>query len=203
MKRSERNMTQEKVMEETTTQYLLAHAQPIPEQGLADPSQVPSVYIQWVTFYGMEYLGQFGSAIPTMLPLDFLCTCLLSEHRSLKSPWFRARTTEQKQKHHYVIKIILILNQKHSSVPATWKKINSISSKNRKTYDLKLENLISYCQFLKKFIKTCFLQTQIAIESSFITFLSMWRMSRHILFLSPSTPAMWIFSQRRHYCSHQ
>lgn len=117
---------------DTIAQYLLARVQPILEQGLSDPCQISSVYTLSMTFFCVEYLlGQFGSTILAMLPHDFLCTCLLSKHRSLKSPWFRASTTEKKTKHHCVVNIILTLNQNHSSVPATWKKINSIPAKKR------------------------------------------------------------------------
>lgn len=76
--------------------------------------------------HGMEYpFGKFGSAVLTGLPTSFLCTSSLPEHGKLKNPGFRVSTAQQQPKYQCVTSIILILNPKHSTVPATKKKINS------------------------------------------------------------------------------
>ena len=90
------------------------------------------VYILGMTFHGMEYpFGQLGSAAPAVLPPRFLHTCLLAEHGKLKSPWPKISATQQQLKHRNVINIILTLNPKHSTVPATKKKVNSVPAETR------------------------------------------------------------------------
>lgn len=73
---------------------LLTNAHTVPEQQLAPPSQLLSVYTLTMAFCSMEYpFGQFGSAVLIVLPPNFLCTCSLEEHGTLKSPSLGVITT--------------------------------------------------------------------------------------------------------------
>lgn len=76
----------------------------------------------------VEYLyGQFRLAALDVFPPKFLYTCSLAEHRKLQSPWLGVSTAEQQ----CVISVILILNTKHRTVPATREKINSVPAESR------------------------------------------------------------------------
>ena len=70
---------------DATAHHPPTDAQPVPEQRLLPPSQLPPAYILSMTSYGMEYpFGQFGSAVPAMLPLVHLLACRVWEaERSL------------------------------------------------------------------------------------------------------------------------
>ena len=56
-------------------------------------------------------------------------TSLAGQHNRLKSPWLSVSPALQQLKHQCVISIILILIPKHSTIPATRKKINTIPAK--------------------------------------------------------------------------
>lgn len=65
---------------------MLTHAQPIAKQQAAAPSQLLAAGILGMIFC-MEYpFGQFGSAVLAVLLSGFLCTFLLAEHGTLRSP---------------------------------------------------------------------------------------------------------------------
>ena len=119
-------------MHSAMTHHLLTDAQPVPEQQSQSPGQQPPVYIPSITSYCMEYpFGQFVSAVMAMLPPSFLCTSFLAEHGKLQSPWLSVSTAQQQLKHQCIINIMLILNPKHSTIPATRKKINSVPAENK------------------------------------------------------------------------
>lgn len=66
---------------------MLTNAQPIAKQQAAALSQLLAAGILAMTFCGMEYpFGQFGSAVLAMLLPGFLCTFVLAEHGTLRSP---------------------------------------------------------------------------------------------------------------------
>ena len=126
----------------------------MPKQRSAPPGQVPPIYILGMMFYGMEYpFGWFGSAVLALLPPSFLHTCLLAEHRKLKNPWLKISATQQQLKHQRVINIILTLNSKHSTVPATKKKINSIPAKTRTREKLKKQRKRTRTDTQKEYLK--------------------------------------------------
>lgn len=64
----------------------------------------------------------------------FLCTSSLTQHEPLKVFGLVLSTAQQQPKLQCVISIILALNPKYSSVPATRKKMNSIPAKTRTKY---------------------------------------------------------------------
>lgn len=99
---------------------------PPPDQRSAPPSQFHPVYILGTPFHSTAYaFGQFGLAVLAMpASPSFSCMWILAEHGKLKSSWLGVSTTELK--HQCVIYIILLVTPKHSTVPATGKKINSI-----------------------------------------------------------------------------
>jgi len=78
--------------------------------------------------YSIEYtFGQFGSTVLVVLPPSFLCTSSLG--REWEAEIFF--TAEQQLKYQCVINIIVILNAKHSTIPATKKKNNTIPDETR------------------------------------------------------------------------
>lgn len=95
-----------------------------PPHPSAAPDYLLSVYIPRMTFCCMEYpLGQFGSAVPDMLPPSFLLISSLPENGKLKSPWFGVSTAEEIPKHQCIVNIILRLNKKKTTVPYSRNKI--------------------------------------------------------------------------------
>lgn len=70
----ERNKAQDKqVMPNKFAHHLLTDAQPVPEQRLVPPTQLPTVYMLSMIFYGIEYpLGKFRLAVLATLPP---CAC--------------------------------------------------------------------------------------------------------------------------------
>lgn len=66
---------------------MLTDSQPIAKQQAAALSQLLAAGILGMIFCGMEYpFGQFGSAVLAVLLPGFLCTFLLAEHGTLRSP---------------------------------------------------------------------------------------------------------------------
>lgn len=108
-----------------TIAHPLANAQPMLQQGMAPSSHSMSLC-------SMEYThGQFRSPVLAMLHLSSLCIYWLPECGKLKSPQLTVGTTEQQLNHHCITHIILTLSLKHSSVPATKKKIRCLPAKTR------------------------------------------------------------------------
>jgi len=92
----------------------------------------PSFCFRWLYVLGLmprgtEYpLGQLGSAVPAVSPPSFCCSpSLLAAGVVWEAE--EALTVQQQQKHHRVI----TLNLKHSTIPATRKKINSNPAETR------------------------------------------------------------------------
>lgn len=78
----------------------------ISPQGQAFPVSILSMIL-----YGVKYSsGQLGSAVPTILPPSFLCTCSAAEHEALRSPCLWVITAQQQLKHQRVINTILVLD---------------------------------------------------------------------------------------------
>lgn len=119
-------------MDDTITEQLEADARSIPRQWPSGSSwPFFPVLILSMAICGMDYLfGQFGSSVLSIFPHSSLSTCSLAEHRKLESPWLRVNTTQQQQKQNCVI-INLILNPKHSPVPATRTKTNFLPGETR------------------------------------------------------------------------
>lgn len=80
----------------------------------------------------MEFpFGLMGSAVPAVSPSNFLCPpahLLVGWGEEQKRPWLNVSTAQQQQKYQCV-NFIRILNSKHSTVPSTRKKVNSIPAK--------------------------------------------------------------------------
>lgn len=88
--------------------------------------------------YGMRYpFGQLGSAVLVLsLPSSLYSPSLpllAGQQEKLKCLWCTVSTAQQQQKHQCAINIVLILNPKHSTIPGTRKKVNSILSDTRNT----------------------------------------------------------------------
>lgn len=99
------------------------------------PSLPSLCTVQDIPWYGMEYpFGQFSSAVLGMLPPGLLCTCSLAEPETLRGPWIRVRTTQQQQKHPFVISIAFILNPEHRTVSATKMKISYPNGNKTKSF---------------------------------------------------------------------
>lgn len=99
---------------------------PVPKQLTAYSS--PSAYWAWC-FMNEKSLWPLQISCLGLLP-HFLCLCSLAEHGQWRTPWLILSTTEEQQKHWYVINII-ILDPKHSTKLPSMRKINSIQAKNR------------------------------------------------------------------------
>lgn len=123
-----RNKTQQ-VMLYTVFHHTLADPHSAPRQWLAPQGWLSPVYSLSRLLYGMEYsLGQFRSAVLTMLPPDFLCSCFLGEHKKFETPWFRVSATKTSAWcHHYSLTKFKIQH-----CITIKKKMNSMMSETRK-----------------------------------------------------------------------
>lgn len=113
---------------------MLTHAQPIAKQQTAAPSQLLAAGILGMIFCDVEYpFGQFGSAVLAVLLPCFLWTFLLAEHGVLKSPWIRVSATYQQLQGQCIITDCsqVSLNPKHSTVPASKKRMQLYPSWNQ------------------------------------------------------------------------
>ena len=86
-------------MHSAIAHHPLTDAQPVPEEQLPPPSQLPLVYMLSMMSYGMEYpFGQLGSAVLPVPPSDFLCTSnLLTGGRceEQRRPWLCVSTAQE------------------------------------------------------------------------------------------------------------
>lgn len=139
------------------TAHPQTNAQPIPEQWPVAPSQLTPVYIQSMTFHGLEYpLDHFGSAVPDYGPSQLFVHLLTIRAQKTEKSRLMVTTTQQQLKHqHILINIILILNLKHSTVPATKEKINSIPAEIRIHWNFRFP---CYCSLLKHTLLRHFLR---------------------------------------------
>jgi len=77
-------------------------------------------------------LGQLSWVCPLPAPAAPLACPLAGQSEKLKSPWLGVSTALQQLKHQRVINTLLILNPKHSTLPATMRReINSILAETR------------------------------------------------------------------------
>lgn len=121
-KREKEKTWEAQVMQSTSAHHhSLTDAQPVPQQQMAPPSQLPP---SLNTGHDVISLCPVQVRVLALIPSG-LSTFSLAEHQTLKSLWVRVSTAEQQLKHYCVIDIILILVKKTSSVSATRKKINS------------------------------------------------------------------------------
>lgn len=89
----------------------------------------PPVYI--LTFCGVEYLfGQIRLLSLVMLPLSFLGSSSLAKYETSKTSWLRIVNLATTKTLMW-FNIILIMNPKHSTLPAIKKKTISIPAKTR------------------------------------------------------------------------
>ena len=99
------------------------------------PSQLPPVLLFSMTSYGLEYpwasLGQLSQLCPLPASCAPPASLLAGQYEKLKSPWLRISTAQQQLKHQCVINVILILNPKRNTIPATRNKINSTPAETR------------------------------------------------------------------------
>ena len=103
-------------------------AQPIPKQQ-SRPNQLPPAYILchmvWnIPLASWDQLSWLCSLLPWLLVHP-------AEHGELKKSLTSTSTTQQQLRHQRVTNITLILNPKHSTVPATRRKINSVPAETR------------------------------------------------------------------------
>jgi len=102
------------------------------------PGQLPPLLLPSMIQYGMEYRqGPLANLCQPswFCPLPASCAPPVPHWLSIvseksKSPCLITTTAQQHTKHCCVI-VILILNPKHSTIPATMKKINCIPDKTR------------------------------------------------------------------------
>lgn len=107
------------MMQKTTAYHPLTDDQPVPLQWSSTPSQTPSRYILDIS--QKHEISPVGISCPTMVSSSYF-TSLLAEHGTLKSSWLRTSTTLATPKISVFIKIIPILNPKHSPITATKEK---------------------------------------------------------------------------------
>ena len=75
--------------------------------------------------------GLLSWPCPLPAPCAPAASSLVGQQEKLKSPWLYVSTSPQHLKHRCVISIILILNPKHNTIPATRRKNNSIPAEAR------------------------------------------------------------------------
>lgn len=91
-------------------------------------------FTQSMTFCVMEYsFGHFGSAVLVMLLPGLLGTFSLAKHGKLERHWLRVSTIQQKLKHHCYQHHSHSMAKKHSTVPATGRKLTLSQLKPRHT----------------------------------------------------------------------
>lgn len=124
----------------TVAQCTWLDAQNIPKQPSVAPGQLPP-------YLCLEFpLDQFGSAVPALLPLNSLFTCLLAEHGKLENLNLEQAVFSK----NYSISLLSTLfchwPQKNSPGPAIRKKVNSqlkpehrVKLKSSSHYDLKTQ----------------------------------------------------------------
>ena len=126
------------VMHNAIAHLLPTDAQLVPKQRSSDPSQPHSpqfMYWTWCHMARNIALASLGQ-LSWLCPLPTSCAppaFLLAGHEKLKNPWLGLNATGDNWKHQCVINILLILNPKHSTIPATRKKINSVLAETRTT----------------------------------------------------------------------
>ena len=76
-------------------------------------------------------LGQLSWLCPLPASCAPPASSLKGQYEKLKSPWLSVSTAQQQLKRQCVISILLILNPKHSTTPATRIKINAIPAETR------------------------------------------------------------------------
>jgi len=114
-------------MHNTITHHLLTNVQLIPKQWLLPPSQL-SQFIWWA-WHRMLWNNSLvsGGQLPLLCPLLASCApaaySLVGWCEKQKRSWLYVSTAQQQLKHQWIIHIILIRNPKHSTIPATGKKI--------------------------------------------------------------------------------
>lgn len=132
---------------------------PIPQQWSASKSPTPPVYALPLAFSVWNISCTSPGHLSWLCPASSSCTSLPAEYGKLKSPWFRIRTTQQQPKHHCAFNAVLILNPKCSTVPATWKKMNSVPAKTRTVscmshWTVKWEKKLA--RYMERYCKICF-----------------------------------------------
>ena len=130
-------------------EQLLTTCRPTPSQSLSSdpPTPTPPVSILDVTSHGMEYpVGQFGSGALAVSCANFLCPSSSLAGwawEAEKNPWLQTKHYLAATDNISVTNILLILNSKHSTVPATRKTINSIPAETRTDRNIFVWNSIS------------------------------------------------------------
>ena len=81
-------------------------------------------------------LGQLPWVCPLPAPAAPPACPLAGQSKKLENPWLSVSTALQQLKHQCDINIILILNPKHSTLPATRRKINSILAEARTVWNI-------------------------------------------------------------------
>lgn len=103
-----------------------------PSSGSPCQPSPPCLIIQYnTTEYGMSLWPVWGSCAGCV-PLSSLCTpspSLAGQHKKMEALWLGANAAQQWLKCH-VINIIHILNSKHSTIPASRRKVNSTLAQN-------------------------------------------------------------------------
>lgn len=103
-----------------------------PSSGSPCQPSPPCLIIQHnTTEYGMSLWPVWGSCAGCV-PLSSLCTpspSLAGQHKKMEALWLGANAAQQWLKCH-VINIIHILNSKHSTIPASRRKVNSTLAQN-------------------------------------------------------------------------
>lgn len=121
----------------TVTHHLKTNTQPVPKQWSAPTGQLPPVYKVSRIVCGTASSSQLSwlYSFPDLVHL------LAGTAWDTTSPWLWESTAQHELKHQCVINTILILNPKHSTVPANKMKINSIPAGTRTKIKVKSETL--------------------------------------------------------------
>ena len=129
------NNVYKQVMHNAIAHHLLTNVQPDPEQCLSLPSAISPQFYCWARCHvvwdiPLVTLGQLSSLCPLPAPGAPPAPLLSELHEKQNSPWLCASTVLQ-LKHRCVITTVFTPNPKHSTIPATRRKINSILAETR------------------------------------------------------------------------
>ena len=117
----------------------------------------PSFFFPQLIYWAWRHMV-WNSPLASLGQLSWLCplpaSCASGRAWNAKKSLASINITQQQLKHQCVINIILMLNPKHSTIPATKKKINSIPAKTSTPYCMCSKIMYCLCTAMALYEKT-------------------------------------------------
>lgn len=136
------------MLHNTVSHYPQSNAQPVLNQCHPSMANYLQFYCRACHHIAWDIhlvsLGQLSFFFP--FPAFSTPSFLESQYEKLKNTWLSVITAQQNLKYPYIINIIIILNPKHGTIPASVKKIDSLSTETR-TFTCILINQDHLCRW--------------------------------------------------------